>query len=933
MTESLASDRDRDALRSFARRIDPSDAGAHNNLGVLYYNKGLFEEAAAAFTKALELDPKMQVAQRNLEVAYLNTGYYDKRVAQLRERLRVRVDDRDARWELGRAYALLGQHEEAVAEFEALLRHHPNDLGAITQLGLAEKARGNLADAQHWVEESLRLDPNSSVTHFTLGELLYNQGRHEDALVELQKAIELNPENPDAHFLLGFVYGDMGRHEEARAASKRAIQLNPALSRAQTNLSIDQYKPEKYDALVSQRAERQDRRTQRQMQVAEGGQLAHYNLGVAFRQKGYFAEALREYRLALDRGEDRLLALQAMAEVHLLRKDALAAIELYDQLVQELPDRPKLWNERGLALHQASRHAEAAESYARAIAVDRGYAIAHNNLGVARYHLGQRDEAVDAFRQALEANPAFVKARLNLALLLTKSRRYQLALEAYRKVLVSEGENPVAWNGIGLVLGELRKFEDARNAYARAIQARPDYAEAHYNLSFTLSNLGDFDGALRETKRALELDPYYVAQKFELAIDLEFEDPDLSVQPDLGEAKRISSEVQSFSFDPTLLDTLFTELAPTPSEPAAAVPQAADADPYAMAADYLTKGLFDRATAEASRALSRGANAAVGNALLGDILCRQGAYGDALEKYRAARDADPAFAAARRGEAQTLLMLGRGTEAREVAEALLAGSPDDVETLMLASSCRFDAGDPAAALEALDRARTLAPARPDVWRWIGNIRRSVGDADGAIEAYRHALALDADFAVVRFDLARLLVGKEAWSDAEAELLAALEAVPTYTEATLELATIRRTTGRHADALRLLAELLARDLYNFDAMVALGETLIDMRRMTDAGVAFRRILAFDAEHVGALFYEGVLLADAKRYDEAIAQWTRVVDLEPAGEYARRARREIRSAGDLLTVFGGKTQPVDAITDPTKLALAKARAARRQPVAEG
>ena len=107
----LISERDRDVLRSFARRIDPADAGAHNNLGVLYYNKGLHEEAVAAFTKALELDQKMEVAQRNLEIAYFNTGYYDKRIGQLQDRLRARADDRDARWELGRTYALLGQQD------------------------------------------------------------------------------------------------------------------------------------------------------------------------------------------------------------------------------------------------------------------------------------------------------------------------------------------------------------------------------------------------------------------------------------------------------------------------------------------------------------------------------------------------------------------------------------------------------------------------------------------------------------------------------------------------------------------------------------------------------------------------------------------------------------------------------------------------------
>src|SRR5689334_24098224 len=85
-----------DILRSFARRIDPSDAGAYNNLGVLYFNKGLHEEAVAAFMNALELDQTMQVAQRNLEIAYFNTGYYDTRIPELKDRVRQRPEDRAA---------------------------------------------------------------------------------------------------------------------------------------------------------------------------------------------------------------------------------------------------------------------------------------------------------------------------------------------------------------------------------------------------------------------------------------------------------------------------------------------------------------------------------------------------------------------------------------------------------------------------------------------------------------------------------------------------------------------------------------------------------------------------------------------------------------------------------------------------------------------
>ncbi len=105
MTAPAPSERDLAVIRSFARRIDPSDAGAHNNLGVLYYQKGLIAEAIAQFLRALELDPRMQVAQGNLEIAYRATGYYDRRVAELRDKVRRAPDDRDARWELGRTFA------------------------------------------------------------------------------------------------------------------------------------------------------------------------------------------------------------------------------------------------------------------------------------------------------------------------------------------------------------------------------------------------------------------------------------------------------------------------------------------------------------------------------------------------------------------------------------------------------------------------------------------------------------------------------------------------------------------------------------------------------------------------------------------------------------------------------------------------------------
>ena len=894
-----ASERDLAVLRSFARRIDPSDAGAHNNLGVLYFQKSLVPEAIEQFTRALELDPKMQVAQRNLEIAYHNTGFYDRRVAELQERLRQAPDDREPRWELGRTYAILGAFDEAVAEFEQLLAHKPKDVAAMIQLGLAEKSRGRLELATDWFLRAVEHEPESSVVHFYLGEVYYNRGLNEPALAELEQAVTLNPDNANAHYLMAFVLGDMGRHQDARAASKRAIQLNPPLARAQTNLSLERYRAER------QSAEHQLRDSPAP-EVAEGSELAHYNLGLAFRQKGYYTEALREYRLAIERGEDRRLVRQAMAEVHLLKRDFPAALELYESLIHEVPDSPKLWNERGVVLHQAGRTADALSSYRQATEVDERYALAWNNVGVVLAHQSDAEDAIEAFRRALQLSRGFVAGRLNLALLLTHLRRFQLALEAYRQVLADHPASAPAWNGVGLVLVELKRFPDARNAFVRAVEADPQNAGAHYNLSFTLSNLGDFDGALRATKRALELDPYYVSQKFALAIDLQYETVSIGVVPEISADVTAENLGTDFAFDQRLLDNIFQELAPASTAPAAAAPggglsKKAKDDPLALARDYVSKGMMDLAISEAMRAVQRGADRGAAAALLGDIYAQRGLHGEALERYREARTLDASNAAAALGEVKSLLAIQRPAEALPLAEEIVARQPEEVEGLVAVAKARAATGDAAGALTALRQAQTRAPARADLHKLQGDIALTVGDRRGAGQAYRAALDLDQGFVQVWLDLGRLHEQDEEWAPAQRAYEQALEALPTFHEASLALADLLRRSGRTRDAVIRLADMLEQDPYDLEALLLLGRALLDDKRNAEALEAFRRALKFDPEHTGALFYLGATLARLQSYAEAVEAWERVTRLDPSSPYAQRARMHARTALDLQHIF--------------------------------
>ncbi|HEY5544561.1 MAG TPA: tetratricopeptide repeat protein [Gemmatimonadaceae bacterium] len=882
----MPSERDRAVLRGFSARVDPADAGAHNNLGVLYFNKGMLDEAVAAFTRALSIDPRMATAERNLHIAWRETGLFDRAVADLVRRLDTRPDDRDTRRQLADALLLAGEADRAIPHYETLVTDAPDDAHALGQLARACKRRGDLEAAHRWVRHLLDLRPEDDGARLLLAELSYHRGLSDEALAVLRELAAHRPDDADAQYLLGFVLGDLGHHAEGAEAARRALRLNPSLGRAEANLSLER----RVDAPA----------VDPEPAPVPGGALAHFNLGLAFRQKGYHSQALKEYELALQHGEDRGLVTQAMAEVQLLRQDGAAATRLYEQLVADHTESPKLWNERGVALHQSGRAADALQSYERSVALDGDYALALNNLGVARFHAGRDDLAVDAFRRALTVQPAFVKARLNLALLLLKRREFPLCLAAYRQVLRLEPEHPVAWNGVGLVLAEMRQLEDARNAFGRAIDARPDYAEAHYNLSFTLSNLGDFNGALRETKRALELDPYYVAQKFELAIDLEYENPRVTVSPDLDGDRR-EAAVREFTLDMRQLESLFEALAPSsvPERPASS-----GTTPYAAASACLTSGDLDRAAAEIQAALDAGADRAEGLALLGDVFLRKGAYGEALDRYRQARHLDATSKVAIAGEVRAFVLLGRGAQAIELAEALAMVAPQDVESLLLIARVRADAGTPDRAMAALDAARKLAPARADVLKHVGDVARSMGDHPRAVEAYRQAVSLDSDFVAARLDLAALYAAHGAPEDAETELLAALASVPTSVEAALLLASLRRSLGRPADTIELLVTVLQRDPWNLDALASLGESLFLNGCREDARLAFARVLRFDPDHVGALYFDGVLLAESRQFEAALDRWSSVIALEPAGDLARRARRDTKTALDLQRIFAAR-----------------------------
>jgi tetratricopeptide (TPR) repeat protein len=848
--------RDLEILRSLARRINANDPGAHNNLGVVYYNKGLFEEAIAHFERALELDPRMHVAERNLQIAYFHTGFFETLIAQLRERLAQNPSDNEARERLARAYAYGGDPAAAIEEWRQVIESHPDDSAVHHRLARAEQARGNLDAALVTIQRAVALDPKNARAQLLMGEILYQIGRAGEAREPLEAAIAYDQGLAEAHHLLAFVYGDLGMAQKAELASARASELNPSLSKAETNLSLDAYSTARYQELVGDRTLRPD--------VEATGTLAHYNLGLAFRQKALYEEALREFRLAAERGEDPQLVQQAEAEMLLLKGASQEATAIYSSLVAQEQESPKLWNELGVALHQSGQLEDAEAAYRQSLSVDQSYALAWNNLGVVRHHIGDSGDAERAFRNAIEQGRALADVYRNLGLLLWRSARKQEALECYQRSLEFDDRSPIAWTGLGVVQMELGQAGEAKAALMRAIELDPKMAEARYHLAFALSTLGDYQGALRETKLALELNPYIPQPRYRLLIDLQFEEASL-LAPELDVATRIRSggNIATFEFKAESLESAFAGALQVPAAGASRGPgviDGKDADAWLDSArKALAQGQLELATEDAQRAGRAGADRREILLLQGEIYVRRGLAGEGVERFNAvlvdlAANGDSGSALLRRalyGAASCNLELGRMADAMEAAERLTSIAPEDVSAQRLLAQALVRVQDHARAVIVLEQARVRAPNDAGLLGDLGAAYLGARDLVRAEQALRAAIELD-EFAVsARSGLGRILVMSGRHDDAAAEFRGALELIPSYGEAAFALIDLELGRGRLPAALSVLVDLLSVDPYHMEGLIRLGEVLEQARRPQEAVKAYQRVLRFDPGHSAAM----------------------------------------------------------------------------------
>lgn len=281
----------------------------------------------------------------------------------------------------------------AVEQIGEILKAIPGHPPARLILGIAHRLLGQSQAALEVLEPLARERPNWAAAQLELGIASGDAGLATQAVAALNRAVELNPGLPDAWRLLADyldAIGDAKGADRARASFIKAATKDPRLMTAAVALCDNQLAhaeahlrghlkahPTDIAALrmLAEVAARLRRYTDAQLllerclELAPSFDAARHNYAVVLYRQAKAAEALPQIEQLLAQEPRNPGYRNLKAAILAILGDYSESIEVYEAVLKEYPEQPKVWMSYGHSLKTARRQDDSIAAYRHAIAL------------------------------------------------------------------------------------------------------------------------------------------------------------------------------------------------------------------------------------------------------------------------------------------------------------------------------------------------------------------------------------------------------------------------------------------------------------------------------------------------------------------------------------------------------------------------------------
>jgi tetratricopeptide (TPR) repeat protein len=408
-------------------------------LGELYEKLQRWDEAAAAYERALARSPGNIEVRTRLAVALLSGG-----------------DEAKA----GRALDLLRQ----------VRQESPADGRVLYLLAQAQRTVGKLDESEKTSRELMAVAPGALTGPYSLALVFEQKQQYRRVVQVLEPAVggpATGPQHTGAELTpllvhLGFAYLELGDADRALSVFERARTAspqNPVIDIYLMQTQLAARRPA--DALALARTLR-DR--------LPGDQRVLRLEADALRQTGQGQEGASLLARALEQHPDDPSAYLALADYQAQARQFDSALRVLDQAAAKFPSDLAVTFQAGAVLERAQRFADAEQKFREVLARDPLHAPALNYLGYMLADRGERlDESIGYIKRALQVEPYNGAFLDSLGWAYFRQNKLDLAEVNLRQAAEQRVRDSAVQDHFGDVLFKLGRYQDAVSAWQRAL--------------------------------------------------------------------------------------------------------------------------------------------------------------------------------------------------------------------------------------------------------------------------------------------------------------------------------------------------------------------------------------------------------------------------------------------------------------------------------
>jgi tetratricopeptide (TPR) repeat protein len=230
--QALRENRLADAEKAFRQILvlDPKDAGAYANLGVIDMRRKQWAAALRNLEHSERLAPGVPGVRLNIGLTYYSEGRYKEAAGAFESVIRDDPASVQGHYLLGMCYFFRGLYAGTVAQFEPLWSAQSHNLGYLYVLAVAADETGRHEIEERAARQLFEVGANTPVLHLLIGKADLQRSKNDDALNELSQAARLNPSLPFVHFYLGIAYRRHNQFTEAKAEFLEDLKIDPQVA-------------------------------------------------------------------------------------------------------------------------------------------------------------------------------------------------------------------------------------------------------------------------------------------------------------------------------------------------------------------------------------------------------------------------------------------------------------------------------------------------------------------------------------------------------------------------------------------------------------------------------------------------------------------------------------------------------------------------------